>query len=576
MKISNTIRFFFAALLLIAVSSCQDELSEPSELLPTISFNSATDSYQIAIDQTIIIEPIYENAQNATFSWSYNDSIVSELEYLSFSSEQAGDYYFELEVTNTAGSAYKELKISVVELVIPNVDFSILGDTCKVLEAVEFTITPNVSNCEDADFLWTLDGDTIATSQNLSYTIDELGCYNLELVATNQDGQCSAQLMLCVMSQSELPFSCDFEQTEYNISSGRAARIKCWNIENDFGGDYLWELDGEPMQRGASSEFIFDKSTQGTYQLTLIKYNTEDLVSLTQQFSVKVCPEQGTYKRASSSSSQADSNKVYEFNPAPGQFVNNGYTASTMAEACAYIQSQLDAGSYISLGGYGGYVVVGFDHSISNSGGYDLEIKGNAFATSCEPGIVMVMQDENGDGLPNDTWYELKGSETTNGTQISDYSITYYRPEDGSSVSATYYYTDNYGGSGYISKAYFSHDFWPAWIDNDRMVFYGTCLVARNEEVSPNYWVNQPYDWGYVDNYSTIDMLLESTDDYGKTPDGNHFRISDAIDYKGDAIDLDYIDFVKVYSATNSQSGWQGEISTELLRITDFGIVINH
>lgn len=43
--------------------------------------------------------------------------------------------------------------------------------------------------------------------------------------------------------------------------------------------------------------------------------------------------------------------------------------------------------------------------------GYDFAIEGNAFDGSSEPGIVWVMQDVNGNGLPDDTWYQLKGSE---------------------------------------------------------------------------------------------------------------------------------------------------------------------
>lgn len=31
------------------------------------------------------------------------------------------------------------------------------------------------------------------------------------------------------------------------------------------------------------------------------------------------------------------------------------------------------------LGSFGGYVIVGFDHSIPNKGGYDFAIQGNAF-----------------------------------------------------------------------------------------------------------------------------------------------------------------------------------------------------
>ncbi|MFR6381192.1 MAG: hypothetical protein ACLUOS_02440 [Odoribacter splanchnicus] len=44
--------------------------------------------------------------------------------------------------------------------------------------------------------------------------------------------------------------------------------------------------------------------------------------------------------------------------------------------------------------------MVGFDHSVENSGAYDLAIKGNQFPDWSEPGIVWVMQDENGDGEP--------------------------------------------------------------------------------------------------------------------------------------------------------------------------------
>lgn len=62
----------------------------------------------------------------------------------------------------------------------------------------------------------------------------------------------------------------------------------------------------------------------------------------------------------------------------------------------------------ISLGGFGGYVVVGFDHTIENvTGERDFRVLGNAFYAeanpnpnvtrkggSCEPGIVMVAYDK--------------------------------------------------------------------------------------------------------------------------------------------------------------------------------------
>ena len=60
---------------------------------------------------------------------------------------------------------------------------------------------------------------------------------------------------------------------------------------------------------------------------------------------------------------------------------------------------------------------------------YDFSIQGNAFDGSSEPGIVWVMQDINGNGLPDDEWYELKGSEAGKDETIRNFKVTYYRPE---------------------------------------------------------------------------------------------------------------------------------------------------
>lgn len=139
-------------------------------------------------------------------------------------------------------------------------------------------------------------------------------------------------------------------------------------------------------------------------------------------------------KRPYTEGCSLNSNKVYEFIPAPGQFVNEtntaGYTGteSTQEAAIAYAENRLATTSYVSLGGWGGYIVVGFDHSIENKGGYDFSIIGNAFEGSSEPGIVWVMQDVNGNQLPDDEWYELKGSEYGKNGTIQDYAVTYYRP----------------------------------------------------------------------------------------------------------------------------------------------------
>lgn len=101
---------------------------------------------------------------------------------------------------------------------------------------------------------------------------------------------------------------------------------------------------------------------------------------------------------------------VYEYCPAPGQFVNampeyrEGDTAETMRQkAEEAIAGKMQSG--VSLGAYGGYITFGFDHTVVNvPGEYDIRIDGNSFNSaahpgvdggSSEPGIIMVMFDEN-------------------------------------------------------------------------------------------------------------------------------------------------------------------------------------
>lgn len=286
--------------------------------------------------------------------------------------------------------------------------------------------------------------------------------------------------------------------------------------------------------------------------------------------------EDGTtesHYRPKSNSSKAECNCVFEYTPAPGQFINedkSGFAGvKTASEAAAYAMKRLDAEKYVSLGGFGGYIVVGFDHSIDNYGGYDFAIKGNSFDGSSEPGVVWVMQDENGNGKPDDTWYELKGCETGAEGTIQNYSVTYYRPTE---VGAAVKWEDSLGEEGEISRVP-SHKqdyYYPAWIEEDSYTLSGTRLEARNYDKSGNgtMWINPPYEWGYADNASDIDRLIDG-DNSSAAAVPNHFRISDAIDSKGKKVELEYIDFVKVQTALNAQSGWLGELSTEVFSIYD-------
>ena len=298
-----------------------------------------------------------------------------------------------------------------------------------------------------------------------------------------------------------------------------------------------------------------------------------------QTLSVNVCAAEGTYYRPADAASRASTVRVFEYLPAPGLWVS-GYmygplfTATTMAEACAYVQSRFDINYMISLGAWGGYVVAGFDHSVDNSGGgVDLAIRGNPYSYQSEPGVVWVAQDENGDGEPNDTWYELKGSEYGKEETIRDYAVTYYRP---SAPKMNVAWTDNRGGSGVIEylEAFHQQDYYyPAWVEADSYTLRGPCLKSRSYDASGNgtYWVNPAFDWGYADNFSPIDRLTDD-DNYNAAPADNHFKISNAVTFDGKDANLKYVDFVKIQVALNTQCGWIGEVSTEVFGVKDFNM----
>jgi len=265
--------------------------------------------------------------------------------------------------------------------------------------------------------------------------------------------------------------------------------------------------------------------------------------------------------------------QILEYRPAPGQFINETKEFSTMNEAIAIAEDRLiNKKIYVSLGGFGGYVVLGFDHIIKNLPGNDFMIKGNPFVgpngCSCEPGIVMIMQDKNGNGEPDDTWYELKGENHDDETTIRNYSITYHRPKNG---PGEVLWEDNQGNSGQITYIpnYHKQMYYPSWIKEDSYTLTGTLLKHRTtQNPVTGFWSNEPFGNGYVDN---LPAKKNSNDKYDLVFDneGNKFDISNAIDSNWEYIKLDSINFIKVYTAVNVEAGWLGENSTEVFDAQD-------
>lgn len=249
---------------------------------------------------------------------------------------------------------------------------------------------------------------------------------------------------------------------------------------------------------------------------------------------------------------------VDEYIPAPGQFVNtmpkyeDGDDATSMASKCTEAIAANKRGM-ITLGAYGGYVTFHFDHSIANVNGMrDFYISGNAMAGGAEPGIVMVSKDINRNGQPDDPWYELAGSADTDSIGKVDYGyrITYTK-EPLKSIP----WADNRGNSGTVDRnSFHAQEYFPLWLSSP-LSFEGTLLpkngVNTGTESKP-HWVLNSLRYGYADNAANTDSAACS------------FDIAWAVDGERRPVELDFVDFVRVYTGENQQCGWTGETSTEI------------
>lgn len=290
--------------------------------------------------------------------------------------------------------------------------------------------------------------------------------------------------------------------------------------------------------------------------------------------------------------------RVLDYLPAPGQYVNtlpayeDGDTQEDMNRKVLEAIGGNRRG-LISLGGYGGYVVVGFDHTIENKTGLrDFRVLGNAFYAaanpggdrpaggSCEPGIIRVAYDRNGNGMPDaDEWYEIAGSghrspqsepwyawALEQGNRMdtdTSYSITYYKPETEpvQSVDKEHYirWEDSQGVTGYRTmNAFHKQPYFPQWVQADRLTFRGTCLPqnAVDESGDGSYYVLYKFTYGYADNDTN-------------TSDGSAIDIDWAVDGQGRPVYLPGVDFIMIYTGVNQENGRLGECSTEVAGVED-------
>lgn len=568
---------------LLAAAACNKdgEITLPDSK-PRITLDSETGVYAAKIGRTVTITPTVENEGDAAYSWTIDDEVVSTERVFEHAFSEEGRVYVTLRVENQAGYDEKEARIDVNRLAPPIISLIVPPTGLYVLTGREYTFAPEVQNGENARYEWYLDDSSVPVSTQKDYIFMRTrpGDCTLRLTAANEDG--TAEKTLAVHVVDVIPVRIAFIPSSYSadplvrsVSLGRTLFLRP-QVADAVGPEYTWYVDGT-LQEGATDRmFAFTPEKEGEYEVTFRVTDTDEspLAPLSRHITrasskriteetLRVTCYERESERVITTTGQPAADRVLEFLPAPGQFVNEkdmaGYTGQkTFEEARLYAENRLKKGEFVSLGNFGGYVILAFDHSVENKGGYDFSIPGNQFEGSNEPGVVWVMQDVNGNGKPDDEWYELRGSETGNEWTTQEYAVTYYRP---GGPRQGVKWTDNLNRSGqvaYLEQFHPQDYYYPLWLEEESHTYYGTGLRQNTTQDPGGDWSNNSFEWGYVDNAGSDN--LDSSGKTGKT----YFKIANAMTPDGQPAGLRYIDFIKVQSAINGSAGGLGELSTEV------------
>lgn len=265
------------------------------------------------------------------------------------------------------------------------------------------------------------------------------------------------------------------------------------------------------------------------------------------------------------------------YTPAPGQYTNTEYFGSPTA-AKSLVNSNK---GLLSLGGFGGSVTLHFSQGIKNDHlnpyGVDFVIYGNSTQNWAEPGIVQVMKDENKNGMPDDTWYEIAGSDHYFKSTYFNYNVEY--KNNGLAKAGNIAWTDSKGNSGIIPEnSFHKQAYYPTAllfpnIPIDKFSLEGTRLNCKVDLSNPAEVKIKRRGFGYADNTPVISTTNKMPDNpYSSDIEGSGgdaFDIDWAVDKNMQHVKLDEIHFIRVYTAMNDLAGWLGEVSTEIAGIRD-------
>jgi len=269
--------------------------------------------------------------------------------------------------------------------------------------------------------------------------------------------------------------------------------------------------------------------------------------------------------------------KVLDYMPAPGQYTNAEFLGTPEAANSIVGTNK----GLVSLGAYGGsitlYFASGIQNDPANPYGVDFTVYGNSTPTWSEPGIIQVMKDENKNGIPDETWYEIAGSDHSWNSTQANYEITYLN--SGLNTATDIHWTDNQGNFGIIPEnSFHQQTYYPKVqlfpnVSVDKYTLKGTKISGQIDLSNPGVVNSYRRAFGYADNTPVL-SYTEKLPDNPYTPEiegsgGDAIDIDWAVDKDMKPVHLDEIHFIRIYTGMNTLAGWLGEISTEVTGIRD-------
>ena len=161
----------------------------------------------------------------------------------------------------------------------------------------------------------------------------------MTLRAENEDGEDEASVTVRVVERFTVtavfpaPSLRFGKEGTRNVSLDRTLYLRPV-LEHFHNPTFEWTVDGKPVAaEGDGAVYGFKSAAKGDYTVT-VKVTDDDGQTATATVAVTCCDDEMSHKRTGGTGRFSD--KVYEYTPAPGQFINEGgFKDITSAEAAA-------------------------------------------------------------------------------------------------------------------------------------------------------------------------------------------------------------------------------------------------